>query len=476
MTKLIGISSGILMLAMGSSGYFVCGQQATSSPSAPSFFKRERIDFKKYERVSVDELESKKRKAADTSVDIVEDDEEAPAESEFSEGNATGDWNGTRSRWAEKGYEFELSWTNFWQGVSAGGLDHRMNYGGKFIGAIKIDGTKAGLFKNSIIEMGGEFRYEDSAVRDVGAAIPVNTALISPGEEGAVLGVNEFNYTQLFIRDKGLNIYAFSVGKFDTLDLFDEPFQGLSGIPKFFNLNQNGPVTAGRTVPIVTNGATFAWIRKGQPFITVALFDPEASETRAGISDLFSQGITISPGVILQSNFFGKSGRHSFSGAITTRKYTPFDQIPQVIIPDPANPVVPKGGSWFVAYTLTQYLVQDEKDKASGWGLFGTFSLADERTNPIRSQFTIGLGGNRLFKQRARDRFGISYSYIGFSDTLKDALDPLINIRGENQFEVFYNWSIRPWLWLTGDLQVVSPLRRNVDTAVIPGARLQIIF
>jgi len=476
MTKLIVTTSGILILVLCGTD-LVCGQQPAPPRSGSAFFKRGPTDLRKFKMPEFPDRDKTKGKIAASSDGTAEATEDmlSEPESELNETKATGDWNGIRTKWEEKGYQFELSWTNFWQGVSDGGLRHRMNYGGKFIGGIKIDGTKAGLFKNSIIKMGGEFRYEDSATRDVGAAIPVNTALISPGEEGAVLGVNEFNYTQLFIRDKGLNIYAFSVGKFDTLDLFDDPFQGLSGIPKFFNLNQNGPVTAGRTVPIVTNGATFAWIRKGQPFFTLALFDPKASETRAGISDLFSAGITIAPGVILQSNFFGKTGRHSFSGAITTRKYTPFDQIPQVIVPNPANPVVPKGGSWFVAYTLTQYLVQDEKDKTSGWGLFGTFSIADERTNPIRSQFTVGIGGNRLFR-RSRDRFGISYSYIGFSDTLKDALEPLIRIRAENQFEAFYNWSIRPWLWLTGDLQIVSPLRRNVDMAVIPGARLQIIF
>jgi hypothetical protein len=45
--------------------------------------------------------------------------------------------------------------------------------------------------------------------------------------------------------------------------------------------------------------------------------------------------------------YFGKTANHTFSGAVTTKKYTPFDAIRQVVIPGPPrNPSEPQRGSW----------------------------------------------------------------------------------------------------------------------------------
>lgn len=403
------------------------------------------------------------------------DPAQAPPGPNYKEEKATGDWGGKRTKWAEHGFDFNLSWTQFWQGAASGGIDHEIQYGGKFTAGVTIDGTKAGWIKNSIIKINTETRYLNSANADTGGGLPVNTALISPEGKGtAIIGVTDFNYTQLFIRDKGLNIYALSFGKFNTLDLVSEPALGGSGITKFFNINQAGPAIVGRTVPPVSNGVAFAWLKKGVPFFTFAILDPVDSSTRPG--NFFNKGVTFVPGIILQSNFGKKGGHHAFSGTVTTRAFTPFDQIPQVILPIPTSPGTPKRGSWSLMYTMSQNLVQDAKNPAQAWGLFGQVAIADKSTNPISSSVTVGLGGVNLFKRRPQDRFGLAYGFVGYSSTLKDRLLPLIRVRDQHQVEAFYNWAIRPWLWLTGDLQVVRSLRESVGTAVVPGARLQIIF
>lgn len=41
---------------------------------------------------------------------------------------------------------------------------------------------------------------------------------------------------------------------------------------------------------------------------------------------------------------------------------------------------------------------------------------------------------------------------------------------------MFYNMHIKPWMRLTFDLQIVRPVRPSADTAIVPGARLKIIF
>jgi hypothetical protein len=41
---------------------------------------------------------------------------------------------------------------------------------------------------------------------------------------------------------------------------------------------------------------------------------------------------------------------------------------------------------------------------------------------------------------------------------------------------MFYNFHITPWLRLTADLQILRPVRPGVDNAIVPGARLEVIF
>lgn len=42
--------------------------------------------------------------------------------------------------------------------------------------------------------------------------------------------------------------------------------------------------------------------------------------------------------------------------------------------------------------------------------------------------------------------------------------------------EAFYNLALAPWLRLTADLQVIWPFRARVEIAIVPGARLELVF
>ena len=92
----------------------------------------------------------------------------------------------------------------------------------------------------------------------------------------------------------------------------------------------------------------------------------------------------------------------------------------------------------------------------------------------------MGFGGNGLFAARQEDEFGAAYAYTDLSPDLKDNLDlPALGVqrlRAEHQLETFYNFHITPWLQLTGDLQIIRPNLPVADTAIVPGARLRILF
>jgi porin len=145
-------------------------------------------------------------------------------------------------------------------------------------------------------------------------------------------------------------------------------------------------------------------------------------------------------------------------------------------VPSPNRPVQRQSGSWSVTYSFDQYFHEIPGFPRKGWGIFGQAGFADRRTNPIQTFLNIGIAGNSLFKSRPRDYFGVAYAFDSISGDLKDALDPVVRLRDEHEFEAFYNFALTPWLYLTGDVQVVRPARPKADTAFVPGVRMRVVF
>ena len=392
----------------------------------------------------------------------------------------TGDWNGVRTRWKDKGVELESSLSQFYQGVASGGTDTGSEYNGKAEAALEFDFGKLAGWSYWMAEVKAEVRFGGPLLGGTGTINPVNTAAMIPGADGTVFSVSAVNLTRLFpINLKEGKLVALSVGRYNLVDLLDEDFFAGGGTERFFNIAQIGPLTVLRQVPLITNAVNVAYIRAGEPFITFSVMDPNDHSTDPGLSDLFADGVTFAPGINFPTKYFGKTGKHTVGGAITTKAYTPFDAIKQVIIPGPPiNPIEPQRGSWSLAYTFRQYIV--ERSRRDGWGVFGQVSFADKGTSPITTFFDVGLGGNGLFGGRPRDEFGVAYAYTDLSEVLKDNLDLLPlggrRLRVEHQLEVFYNFHVTPWLQITGDLQIIRPNRPVADTAVVPGVRLRVVF
>lgn len=393
----------------------------------------------------------------------------------------TGDWGGDRLRLANEGLVLEGRFTQFVQGIAKGGTRENTVSNGKLELEMKLDFGKMNpkwQWWSAAIKT--EWRFGGPLLLGTGGINPTNTATLIPGTAGSVVAVTAFNFTRIIPKDlKKGDFYVVGFGRYNMIESLDEEFFAGEGTERFLNLAQIGPLTVLREVPFVTNGATFAVVRGGEPRFVLAVIDPNDHSTNLGLKDLFADGVTFAPSYNFPVKYWGKTAKHTIGGAITTKKYTPFDAIRQIILPGPPiNPVQPKRGSWSISYVFRQYIV--ERAPKDGWGFFTQVAFANKNTSPITSFLDIGLGGNGLFKSRPTDEFGISYAYTGLSSVLVDNINLLTlggrRPRSENQIEMFYNFHLAPWLRLTGDIQFIRGVRPLVDTAVVPGARLEIIF
>jgi hypothetical protein len=270
----------------------------------------------------------------------------APAPDFLHQEELTGDWGGARTDAKNEGFELASSLTQFYQGVSSGGTKTDSEYNGTFQVLTKFDLGKLVGWSYWSTEIKAEVRFGGPLVTSTGTISPVNTAAIIPGADGTVFALTAVNVTRLFpINLTEGKLVALSFGRYNLVDLIDEDFFGGGGTERFFNLAQIGPLTVLRQVPLVTNAINLAYIRGGEPFITFSLMDPNDHSTDPGLSDLFADGVTFAPGINFPAKYLGKTAKHSFGGAITTKAYTPFDAIHQAIIPGPPiNPVEPQRG------------------------------------------------------------------------------------------------------------------------------------
>jgi porin len=390
-----------------------------------------------------------------------------------------GDWGGTRARWKQHGIEMQFTLAGFVQGTASGGVQRHSALNGKLESKFNIDFEKLSGWKDWSAQAKFEYRFGAPVLTGTGAINTVNTNVTVPASQGSVFAITALNFTRVFpISVQEGNEIAVSFGRYNTLDI-QEKFFGGAGLEKFFNSAQIGPLTGLRQVPNVTNGVSIDYIRNGESFIAFGLLDPNDVSTTAGLDRLFADGVTLAPVITLPSKWFGRTGKHTFSYTVTTKKFTPFDALKQIVSPGPPlKPLQSKPGSFSLSYVGRQFLV--EKGKDDGWGVFTQLSIADDDTSPVTRFFDVGLGGNGVFTKRQQDEFGIAYAYTGLSKVLTNNLNlvTLGNVRphAEHQFEAFYIVHLAPWFRLTADLQIIRPVVRRADTAVVPVARLELIF
>jgi porin len=394
-----------------------------------------------------------------------------------------GDLGGLRTGLGAHGIALNLSTTQFYQGVTSGGITPGFQYNGRNDYYMNVDGEKAGLWKGFFVTLHGETRYGDDVNFNTGAIMPVNTAALFPAPVGSPTALTAVKLTQALSED-----FITFAGKINMLDELKQNYAAGRGVDAFMNLGLTLPVIAARTVPYSTLGAGFAVLNEMQPVFTFMVLDTNNTPTTSGFQTLFNNGATMIARLEKPVTIWDRPGHQAIWGTYSTGTYNDLSPTPY-FSPDYGLTFLTgtQTGSWSMIYSADQALYVDPQNAQRSWGLFTNIGLADNGPSPIRWSANVGLGGSSPLVSRKLDTFGIGYSFVNYSSPVQNAAPRLLPVRDDHAVELFYNYAITPWFRVTPDLQILVPAReqtlailpenrQSIDTTVVVGVRAKLDF
>jgi porin len=275
-------------------------------------------------------------------------------------------------------------------------------------------------------------------------------------------------FTQMFSESFGVYF-----GKLDTLDGDQNAFASGRGITQFLNAGMVFNPVVARTIPYSTLGVGFVVLEGREQIFNFGVLNTVDTASTSGFSELFNNGAVLITEARAPTNFFGRPGHQLIGGTWSSREFVALDQDPRVLLPGNDIPIAKRDGSWCLYWNCDQYLRMYSAAPTRGWGVFARSGVSDANPNPLQSFLSVGIGGDSPVLTRPRDRFGIGYYWAGTSRQLA----PLIDNIGDGQgVELFYNYAVTNWFYLTPDLQFIDPARPDVDDAIVVGLRGEMVF
>jgi porin len=393
---------------------------------------------------------------------------EAPRRAE-TRSQLTGNWFGARSALAENGLTFFGDVTQYYQGVTAGGLSRRFEYGGRGDYLIDIDSQRLGLWQGGRFDLRGETRLGQDVNRIDGAVAPANFAMALPLPNRNVTALTGVQFSQDL--SERLTVFA---GKLNLLDGTPASYAQGRRLNYFWNTAMQNNLSRIFLLPS-TLGGGFTLRDAAEPVFSFYLLDTHFTPTTSGFSTLFSNGIVAYGEYRLQTEWLGRPG-HSAVGLLysdanrTALDGNPYETIGGIV----SGTLVPtKSNAWTATYRFDQVVWADSRDPSRQWVLNSDFGLTDGNPNPIHWFANVSLVGNSPIRDRPNDTIGIGYYHLRVS-TL-----PVLKALGlfaENGVELFYNIAVTPWFHITPDVQVLDPARSSTATALLVGVRGRVSF
>lgn len=402
----------------------------------------------------------------------------AESASNYSWNKLLGDLGGARTQLAEQGITFDISATQYYQGVLHGGTDKSWKYGGLMDYRIHFDFQKMGLWQGASLDVQLQHQFGEFINTDTGLLNPVNTDGALPISDYRDVAVSQVKYTQFL--SESLAVYF---GKINTINgVAETAFTGGEGKTTFMNATNIFQPVGYRTVPLSALGVGVVVFLpdvtvKDHSILSVTVLGANGHPSTSGFNEDFEDGEAFLATYSQPSRFFDKPGNHLFLATYSTKDFTLLDQSPPWLIGGPYGGTtgLDKGeDSWSLMYNMHQYVYTEEQDETQGFGFFGRLGTADDKTSSIANFYGGGLGGKGMIDGRDNDTWGIGYFYTQLSNELGSAITR--NFGDSQGVEIFYNIEISKWMHITPDFQIIHPSSERVDTTYIAGLRAKIDF
>lgn len=288
----------------------------------------------------------------------------------------TGDWGGFRSRLAQTGVTLDADVTQFYQGVTSGGVNSTFQYGGHGDYVMNVDAEKLVGLRGMSFKVRAEHRFGQNVNTQTGSVLPAALAADLPTPDSDKLYLTNVLVTQFLSESVG--VFA---GKVDSLDSDLNAFAHGRGKDQFLNVALLSNPAGILTQPYATLGGGFILVNDQEPWFSFTVLNAKETIKTAGFNDLFQNGVVLSPEARLPTNFFGLTGHQLFGAVWSSREFTGLNQDPRVLLPNVQ--ATKKEGSWSAYWNFDQYLIENPRRPGRGWGVFARAGLADKETNPI---------------------------------------------------------------------------------------------
>ena len=389
------------------------------------------------------------------------------AESIWARPTLGGDWWGLRPQLKKIGLDLRIELTQFESGMLSGEGSKSWEYGGKLDGYLTFNAAQAGLWQGLFLVVRGQQNYGDDLEGAGGTLVPNNASLAFPGPSDGDVGIE--------ITQKFSDVIALRFGKLNMVDAAKAtPIKGGGGIDTFMNTALAVPPTG--LVPPEIFGGILSVNTKPVSY-AVMVYDPISAEQRSGFESPFSEGVSFCGRATLSAKPFGRQGFYGIKAMYSTMQGFDLRSIPDLILPPETPTVMSKTGHpYYFGVSVQQYLFQDAKDPKRGWGIFGEVGFSDGNPTPQQWAGYFGLAGTNPLFGRAADRWGVGLFRNSLSDRLVEGLAPVLELRDEQGLELFYNFAVAPWLYVTPDLQVVRPFLDHYPNAIFASLRVNVRF
>jgi porin len=383
----------------------------------------------------------------------------------------TDDWFGQGRAMRDVGLDLRTEWSQFYQGLAKGDGPNDWEYGGKLDVLVHLDLWKTGLWPGLSVTAQEVVNYGKDVNGLGGALIPPNAALFFPG--AGDMEADASDLMALYLTQSFGDRFSVSLGKFNLTEFArGTPLRGGGGVDTFWNVELATPIT-GYSPPTIFG--VMASLGTDPIDYSLFVFDPRDA-TNANPDNLFEDGVNVMASATYKTTVAGRPGFYGVKGIYSTKEGVDFESLDQFVLPPEARNFATKDGGWYASASFQQYLVQDPRNPARGWGLFGEIAFSDGNPNTLLWSTYFGVGGSSPFGGRPNDRFGVAFFHYQVSNVLRGELAPIFDLDSEQGVEAFYNFAVTPWFRITADVQFIDPASGDFGDDIFAGVSTALRF